>query len=652
MRRLVLGLLALLVVVGAAATLPLHASAHALRQSSVPDANADLQQAPTTVVITFGEAPDPRLSSITVVSATNGQSYQNGPTKQVPGNPLQLEVALKSLPMGVYTVNWRTFSAVDGHIAGGAFAFGVRQDPASVTIVQPPITPPGPSILDIIARSILFVGLVALVGGAGIATMVLPRPGRAVVRVLPASWAIAAAGVVLVTASQAHNAGVGPGEIFHTSIGHAVLERGVPLVVAGLFLPLCFAGGIDRRRVMVGVTGLAGAAAMLGDVLNSHAAAGSDETINVAMQWVHIAAVAMWLGGLLALLIGIRELDSEARGQAVRRFSTMAGVALVLVAATGTIRAFIEIGAWGRVWGNAFGVLVVVKAALIGTLAGLGAVNRFVNVPKASRVVSGLRRVGSTEVLVALSTLVVAAALVNEEPPATQAQLIAAAAPQQIVLNANDYGTSVRMRLTITPGTTGPDLYTAVITDYDTGRSLSAAGVQLGFTAPSCNSLGPTTLVLKNSGPGAWSATGSNLALGTTWQVTALVNRGSGSVEIPFTVTPKEPAQTLKQEPVTPGLPTLYDITLPVGSLQIYIDPEKPGAVEFHTTYFDPSGNGLSTAVVSSVTEDGKTLTSRQLGPGHYVSDAVVKAGPNTLKISATSGCEPLNSTITINVKG
>lgn len=652
MRRPVLALLALLAAVGAAATLPLHASAHALRQSSVPDANANLQQAPPNVTITFNEAPDPRLSSITVVSATNGQSYQNGPTMQVPGNPLELEVALKSLPMGVYTVNWRTFSSVDGHIAGGAFAFGVRQDPTSVKPPQQSVfSPPGPSALDIAARSILFIGLVGLVGGAGIATMVLPRPGRAVLRILPVSWAIAVAGVVLVTISQAHNAGVGPGEIFHSSIGHSVLERGVPLVVAGLLLPFCFSGGIARRRPIVGVTGLAGAAAMLGDVLNSHAAAGSDDAINVALQWVHIAAGAIWLGGLLALLIGIRELTGEPRGTAVRRFSTLAGIALVLVAVTGTIRAWVEVGAWDRIWGDAFGYLVIVKASLIVALALLGAVNRFVNVQKAPRVVTGLRRVGSTEVLVALSALVVAGALVNQEPPANQPASVAAAV-KQVVLNANDYGTSVKMRLTITPGTTGPDLYTGVITDYDTGKPLSATGVQLGFTAPSCSSLGPTTLVLKNSGPGTWSATGSNLAVGTSWQVTALVNRGAGSVEIPFTVTPTEPAQTLKVTPGGNGLPTLYNITLPVGSLQIYIDPEKAGAVEFHTTYFDANGNGLSTAVVNSVTEGGQSLPTRQLAPGHYVSDATVKAGANTFKISAISGCQALNSTITINVKG
>ena len=649
MRRLVLGLLALLVALGAAASLPHRASAHALRQSSVPDDGADLQQSPTTVTITFGEAPDPKLSSIQVLS-TSGEQFQ-GPTMAVPGNPLELQVALtRQLPTGVYTVNWRTFSHVDGHVAGGAFAFGVRANPTGVPVSPGGIAaPPGPSALDIAGRALLYIGLVVLVGGAAIATLVLPRPAPAVVRTLPPGWVVAAVGTATVVVSQARNAGAGWGDVFSTSIGSALLERSIPLAIAGLALPLCFAGAAMRRGIAIGAVGVAAAAAMLADVMNSHAAAGSNEAVNAAVQWVHIAAGAVWLGGLFALLLGIRGLEGEERGRTVRRFSLAAGVALVAVAATGTIRAVVEIGAWSRVLTTTFGVLVVVKASLLVVLAGLGAVNRYRNVPRASRLVGGLQRVASIEVIVAVGALSVAAALVNEEPPASQTAL-AAAAPQQLVLNASDYGTSVRMRLTITPGTTGPNQFSAHLTDYDTGKPIDPAGVQLGFAAPSCQSLGPTTLVLQRTAPGTWAAGGSNLALGTAWQVTALVDRGSNSVEIPFTVNPRVPAQTLSVTPGGGGLPTLYNITLPVGKLQIYIDPETAGATEFHTTYFDQTGNGLN-ATVSSVKEGGTSLPTRQLGAGHYVSDATVKKGTNSFDIAATTGCQQLTSHIDIPVR-
>jgi copper transport protein len=649
MRRLVLGLVALLVALGAAASLPHRATAPARRQSSVPDDGADLQQSPSTVTITFGEAPDPKLSSIQVIS-TSGQQFQ-GPTTAVPGNPLELQVALtRQLPTGVYTVNWRTFSHVDGHVAGGAFAFGVRANPSGVNLQPTAIAaPPGPSALDITGRALLYVGLVVLVGGAVIAVAVLPRLPRPVLRTLPAGWALAAAGTAAVVVSQARNAGAGWGQIFSTSIGTALVERTIPVAIAGMALLLCLGARDLRRRIAVAAVGVAAAWAMLADVMNSHAAAGSDVAVNMALQWAHIAAGAVWLGGLFALLLGIRSLEGEERGRAVRRFSLAAGVCIVAVAATGTIRAVVEIGSWGSVLTTTFGALVVVKACLLVALAGLGAVNRFRNVPRASRVVSGLQRVASVEVIVAVGVLAVAAALVNEEPPASIRALAAKNAPQQLVLTASDYGTSVRMRLTITPGSTGPNRFSAYLTDYDTGKPIEPQGVQLSFAAPSCQSLGPTTLALKRTAPGTWAAAGSNLALGTTWQVTALVDRGSASVEIPFTVNPKVPAQTLS---VTPGggLPTLYTITLPVGKLQIYIDPEQAGPVELHTTYFDQAGNGLN-AVVSSVEEAGQSLPTRQLGPGHYVSDATVKRGTNRFDIAATAGCQQLTSHIDIPVR-
>ena len=122
-------------------------------------------------------------------------------------------------------------------------------------------------------------------------------------------------------------------------------------------------------------------------------------------------------------------------------------------------------------------------------------------------------------------------------------------------------------------------------------------------------------------------------------------------MEIPLTINPKVPPQKLTVTPGGNGLPTLYNIDLPVGKLQIYIDPEQAGKVEFHTTYFDASGNGLD-ATVNSVVERGvaASLPLRKLGPGHYVADATVQKGLNHFDISAISGCQQLNSQIDITV--
>ncbi|HVC42634.1 MAG TPA: copper resistance protein CopC, partial [Candidatus Saccharimonadales bacterium] len=76
-----------------ALVMPLTASAHALPQRAIPPEGAEVQAAPASVTIIFGETPDPRLSTISVVNGS-GLNVDDGPTTAVPGNPLELEVPL------------------------------------------------------------------------------------------------------------------------------------------------------------------------------------------------------------------------------------------------------------------------------------------------------------------------------------------------------------------------------------------------------------------------------------------------------------------------------------------------------------------------------------------------------------------------------
>src|SRR2546426_6828867 len=126
LRRVTAAGAALVVAIGLASP----AMAHALLASSQPAAGSNLSSAPTEVVLTFAEAPDPKLSSVQVLSST-GTSVTTGPATGVAGSPTKLRVGLKALQPGVYTVAWTTVSSVDGHLARGSFAFGVGATPPS-----------------------------------------------------------------------------------------------------------------------------------------------------------------------------------------------------------------------------------------------------------------------------------------------------------------------------------------------------------------------------------------------------------------------------------------------------------------------------------------------------------------------------------------
>jgi copper transport protein len=425
-RRLILAALAP-TIAGAVLAAPSQVEAHAVRVSSVPGADAALPRPPGSVTITFDEEPDPLLSRIEVLDAS-GRQFQTGTTRTVPGDPHRLAVALGQLPPGVYTVAWTTLSAVDGHVAEGTFAFGVGVPPATVRALgprPPPTAPgpgPGPSPAAVAARWCLYTGLVLVLGAAVVASaMVVGPPPRSSLAFLPAAWTAAALGTALTIGVQAREAGIPPAEILHTAMARSAVDRVATIALSGALVLAALLTRGSRQRLAVAAAGAGAAAAMLADVAASHAAAGALVAANTALQWVHIMAAGVWLGGLPPLLVALRGELGGVGTEAVRRFSALAAIALAALAVTGTIRAAVEIGAWERVTGTGYGRLVTVKAGLLAVLLCLGALNRFGTVPGGVRSLRGLRRVGSVEVAVATAALLAAASLVNLAPPAPAA---------------------------------------------------------------------------------------------------------------------------------------------------------------------------------------------------------------------------------------
>jgi uncharacterized membrane protein len=375
---------------------------------------------------------------------------------------------------------------------------------------------------------------------------------------------------------------------------------------------------------------------MLVDAASSHAAAATLVPVNVTLQLLHVAAAGVWIGGLAALLLSLRGVAGAARAQAARRFSTVALIALLLVAATGTVRAVVEVGTWDALFGTLYGWLVLVKVALIAILAGLGAVNRFRNVPAAGRALGGLRRVGSAELLVAVLVVTAAAGLVNVAPPISAGATAGGAPP--LVVGGSDFATTVRVRLEVSPGFAGFDHYATRVTDYDTGRPVPADAVTLTFTLPARPALGASTLTLERQADGGYAGDGGNLAVYGAWSVRVLVQRGAASTEVTLSLTPRcAPAKTDVQR--FAGTPTVYTVHLcDGGTVQTYLDPGSPGADQLHITFFDADGNELAvdSAAVTMTPPRGAraALTIRRLESGHFVADATV--GPGTYRFDVT----------------
>jgi copper transport protein len=625
--------------------------AHALLRQSDPEGGAVLTRSPNDVTIEFTEEPEASLSGVHVLDST-GRPVEQGPAHAVPAHPLDLSVPVSNLPKGLYTVSWRTVSRVDGHVTGGAFAFGVGVAPGEAPEAE--AVSPLPSPAAVFGRWGLYAGLSALLGAAWVWSVVLPEPPAAGFSYLWLAWAASALGLIALGWAQAADAGVGVARLLGTSLGRALWGRAIPIVAAGAAIAAARVLPAHWRRPAFAALGLSAASAMLAHVLAGHAGAntGPWRWPNVADQWVHFMGVGVWMGGLGALLVALRGAPAVDKASAARRFSAVALIAVVVVAGTGVLRAVDEVGSWAALLSTRFGLLVLLKAGLLLVLVALGAVNRYRSIPAAVRTLRGLRRVGGTELAVAAVVLGVTGVLTGLAP----ASLTGPRPGPGLVVSGSDYATSVRLRLEVSPGLVGPNRFVARIADYDTGRPIGAARVTLRFTKPDRPDLGRSTLTLVRAADGAYQARGTNLSLDGPWAVAAVIERGKDSVEIPLAVATRSRPQRVRTIEA-PGQPTLYSIDLPGNRLlNVYLDPARAGPNEVHVTFIDASGGELPIPRPAAVTvaRSGSTPITppvRRFGPGHFIADTQLAAGDWRLDIVATTeGGEVLEAHLTVHL--
>jgi hypothetical protein len=384
-------------------------------------------------------------------------------------------------------------------------------------------------------------------------------------------------------------------------------------------------GGIGRG--WLAAVGLTAAAAMGLQVLAGHAAAPSGlRPVNLLAQWLHLLAAGVWAGGLVWLLTGL--LDPRRREPSdtdAVRVDRVYGGAPVLP--PGPPRG------WGagrdRVGpGPGPGRLL---PALAGPQGRLGA----------------LRRSVTAEVgLVAVVLL--AAALLTQLPQGKFALATATARPNppaNVQVQGSDVTTSVRLTLTVTPGTAGPNRFVAKVTDYDSGQPYPAQRVALRFGLPDRPEISGATLDLTRATDGSWQATGSQLSIDGRWSMTALVQGPSAAVTVPLQLRTRtvEPKVSVTK---APGQPDLYTITAPNGGkVQAYVDPGRAGANTVHFTFFTKAGSeqAIDGANATMTTSLGKrqNIDLQLLTAGHFAANLTLPTGQVSFTINATPAQGP-----------
>ena len=171
----------------------------------------------------------------------------------------------------------------------------------------------------------------------------------------------------------------------------------------------------------------------------SHAGANGDFTLAVAIEWIHLALVSLWVGAVIvagwllprqgAADVPLPDLQDNAdQARYIEALSRTATIALAGIVLTGATAAWRILGDPANLAGNPYGTTLLVKLGLVLCAAALGGFNRFFVMPPllralrhpdqaASHARRRFTRILRIEVLVLAAALVAAAFLTSTAPP-------------------------------------------------------------------------------------------------------------------------------------------------------------------------------------------------------------------------------------------
>ncbi|GAA0729318.1 copper resistance protein CopC [Dactylosporangium roseum] len=425
------------------------ASAHATLVKTAPVAGTVLDQLPGEVTLTFSESVRIVPDKIRVIGPDGSRADTGKPVARDTELVIPLE---PGGPKGTYLVSYRVISADSHPISGGySFSYGevsaTPSDDGAATVQTDGVVKNAMSV----ARFLGFAGLVLFIGPALILFALWPRrlSGRQPGRVALVGAGLLALSTILELYLQIpYTAGTSvfdvssaaAREVLGTPFGAAHLIRFAVVVAAALLLrPLVAgrAGKVDQTLlVILGIVGLATWP------ISGHPSASPVPTLTVVADVAHLAAMSVWLGGLV-MLFGflLRQANTRELTAIVPVWSGWALFAITVLVLAGTAQALVEIGTIDALTGTTYGRLVITKVALLAVVLAVAAYSRqltnrrFVPVAAeradedgaedeadgAAPAVGGgdrrlLRRTVLTEVAVAVVVLAVTSVLVQTTP--------------------------------------------------------------------------------------------------------------------------------------------------------------------------------------------------------------------------------------------
>jgi copper transport protein len=534
-RWFVAGIVVALIVLGSGRPV----SAHASLLTTSPVADSVLDIAPGEIVLTFTEPVDPTNEAIRLVTA-DGTPVEPGSVTQDRGTASLSAAITSELADGSYVVAWSAVSA-DSHPISGAFVFSVGAPSQGAEdligdVFGDTTAEPGSDVLLAAGRFASYTGIAALTGTLAAAVILAPSVlnRRRLTNVLFAAGDLAMVGTIAMICAQANLIGgsfVDWSAVFTTRSGLWWLARLV--IVASITLLVPWRRLLDRRPVQV-------AAAVTSLVLFAVVAAGghsvSGRWIGVAFAAtvVHLAAMALWLGGLVLIVVVV---ERSSVFSTARRFSPLALSAVALLAVTGIFNGARQVGGLDGLSDSSYGRWLIVKLAVVGVVVGMAAVSRWIVNHSSPLIVSAqpasvgaaaatplsndelpLRRTLVIEVVGMVVILAATAGLTGATPPQQTAAATAVNATVSVV--SDNQLAQIELLPAVTGGTT------MHVTISSPAGSLNPAD-EITVTAElPAQQVGPLDILTFPAGPNHVTTNDANFPIPGQWAITVTARYG------------------------------------------------------------------------------------------------------------------------------
>jgi copper transport protein len=421
------GLLGVALAAGGPAT---PAAAHANLVGSQPANGAVLPDPPEQVVLSFSE-PVRLIPERIVVVGPDGEEVAAGDP-----SVSRAEVTVPVDPakdIGTYLVSYRVISQ-DSHPAFGSISYSVGA-PSEVPAVPAGESQVGDPVVGVavsVNRYLGYAGLVLVVGPALTLAVLWPRrlSRRGVVRMLWTGIGLVAAGTVAGPWLQAAYTtgepltgatGAALRDVLGSAYGTAhVVRLGVLIAVAVLLRPLTAGRASRSDLLLLGGLGLVGLGTW---PVAGHPVASPLPGVSVVVGTVHLAAAAIWVGGLVVLAgFLLRLADRRELGVILPEWSRWAAMAVAALLLAGLVQAVVEIGPPDALVSTAYGRLLLVKLGLVAVVVAVaGYSRRLVRLRLGASRPGAMRAAVAAEAVVLAAVMGVSSVLVQTTPGRTEA---------------------------------------------------------------------------------------------------------------------------------------------------------------------------------------------------------------------------------------